>query len=180
MPQPMAIVLVMSLIITLLGCGIAPKGEAIRSTFDKGVFENLNANTKFTYSLPNFHQGIYSAVKQFNIVFDQGYYKGENGSVILGKQRESKNWSVIAVFILLEGQWKEISAVLKPASLTGSKSSNNKSLMPIDYHQIAETVVNTEDTFGHGPDVGSAEWQRSVNHQLNTTVDYVQRERVPK
>jgi len=75
----------------LSGCAIAPRGDAIRTAVDQGLFEGLDKNSRFSISIPAPHSGPYRSVEQFNFIIEEGSIKIKMRVPLLGNLKPQKN-----------------------------------------------------------------------------------------
>ena len=101
--------LILTILLSLSGCAIAPKGDAIRTAADRSAFEGLDKNSKFSISLPSPHSGPYGSIDQFNFKIEEGKYKDKDASAIIGKSRKTEKWEVLMVMINESGEWIKLS-----------------------------------------------------------------------
>lgn len=96
----------------LSGCSTAHKVDAIRHDVDAGRVKGMAKETRFAFAFPNFHEGPYAEVDDFNVKIEEGTYKGQNATFFLGKSHDSGKWEVISVMIQKNGKWEAIPLTL--------------------------------------------------------------------
>jgi len=101
--------LFLTAVLSLSGCAVAPKGDAIRTAADQGLFEGLDKNSRFSISIPAPHSGPYGSVEQFNFKIEEGKYKDKDASAIIGKSKNTEKWDVLLVMINESGKWIKLS-----------------------------------------------------------------------
>jgi len=97
--------LYLAAILSLSACAIAPKGEAIRTAADQGLFEGLDKNSSFSISIPTPHSGPYGSVEQFNFKIEEGKYKDKDASAIIAKSADTEKWDVLLIMVNEGGKW---------------------------------------------------------------------------
>ena len=97
--------LILTVILSLSGCAIAPKVDAVRTAVDRSAFKGLDKNSKFSISFPSSHSGRYDSIDQLNFKIEGGKYKGNNASALVVKSKDSKVWEVLMVMVEENGKW---------------------------------------------------------------------------
>jgi hypothetical protein len=86
----------------LCGCSTAGKMRAMENAMkavDQGRVQGMTDDTEFTYSIPNSHNGPYSDIDRYNLVFQNRDKTGGNATFFLGKSRKSGEWEVFLIMI---------------------------------------------------------------------------------
>jgi len=98
-------VLVIFIVLLQTGCAMAPKVHAIRSAADDSRFQGMDNNTRLAVSIPSAHSGPYGSIDQFNFTIQEGRYKDQNASAIMGKSRRTGEWEVLMMMVDQNGKW---------------------------------------------------------------------------
>ncbi len=87
----------------LAGCTPFEKLNVIRDAVDTGLIQEMDKETKFSYSygFPGgaIHPGPYSSIDYISVKVETGEYMGKRATFFLGKSRITDEWVVFFVMV---------------------------------------------------------------------------------
>ena len=79
---------------------------------------------------------------------------------------------MFAIVLLMIKRWHCVAIILLLAACSQSSSdAAGPELCSDEWNRYVESVISTGDGMGHGPDIGSAEWQSVVEFKLGVRGD---------
>lgn len=102
------IILIISLTVLQASCSLAPKISALEEVQNEKIFKGFDTDTRGSYSFPEYHNGPFLSIEQFNFKISAGLYKGLYATAIMAKSREQEKWQVLKILVKKDGFWIEL------------------------------------------------------------------------
>ncbi len=94
--------------IAATGCDAFLLAKAARDSIDKGQVQGLTSQDKFDFTLPDQIEGPFTDTQVLNCGILEGTYKGCHASFIMGRQRTTGKWEIIAAYVERDGKWSPL------------------------------------------------------------------------
>lgn len=105
------ILIILGITFLATGCAIGPKTQAIDDAVTANHYTGINKDTDFSFSIPSEHNGLYSAVDQFDFTINNGIYQGHHASALIGKSHQTGKWQVIKMLVKKQDKWVELTKI---------------------------------------------------------------------